>query len=183
MNLWLNPTHFFSQDKEVITNRSIILKNIIILIVGMFFVTCILYQMIPDVQNSNLFLTFAFITALSVPFYLIFNFFLSLVYLLVLIFFHPSLKISKFYTLILTYNTLNFLFSSIGVNLLFYYENNLTRIFIIGISLFINIWSLRILFAGLINFIGFSKKVSIVFCSTLFLLNLLLLIGGNFVNV
>ena len=89
MNLWLNPSHYFSYNKETISNRSIIFRNLGLVLISMFFVTCILFQLLPDMMEGSLFVTFAFITAISVPFYFIFNFFISLLYLMVLIFFLP----------------------------------------------------------------------------------------------
>lgn len=183
MQLFFYPKKYFSLKGENIKSNAILMRNLLMTLIGMFFITTIAAQLVPGDEDYHIFSLYAFISIILVPFYFIFNFIISLLYLLVLKYFHPAIKIGKFYVMILTYNTFIFLFNSISVNVIFLYEEFFVYVLIFVLSIVTNAWAGHILYWGLSGFAGFSKKVSLNFCITLFCLNIVLLAGGLFVNV
>ncbi len=183
MQLFFYPKRYFSLNGENITSNAILIRNLLIILIGMFFVTRIVAQLLPSDESYNIFSLYAFISIILLPFYFIFNLIISLIYLLVLKYFHPTIKISKFYVMILTYNTFIFLINSISVNLIFLYEQFFVYLLIFMLSIVTNVWAGHILYWGLSSFTGFSRKVSLNFCIVLFCLNIILLVGGFLTNV
>ncbi|GLF89203.1 hypothetical protein Saga11_04620 [Bacillus safensis] len=183
MQLVFKPQKYLTLNLKRVTSRSILLQNFIIILLNMFFVTCIIVQILPSSESYNFFALYAFIAFIFTPFYLIINFIISLLYLLVMIFFHPTLKISRFFVVILTYNTLIFFSNSVGINLIFMFENSIVMVIVFLITFITVVWASRIMFLGLVNFVGYSKKASLNFCIVLFLFNLISFGGGFLVNV
>lgn len=183
MQLVFKPQNYLTLNIEKVTSRSILFQNLIIILLNMFFVTCIIVQILPSSENYNFFALYVFIAFVFTPFYLIINFIISLVYLIVMIFFHPTLKISHFFVVILTYNSLIFFGNSVGINLIFMFENSFVMFMVVLLTFITVVWASRVLFLGLLNFVGYSKKASLNFCIVLFLFNLVSFGGGFLINV
>ncbi len=84
--------------------------------------------------------------------------------------------------MVLTYNTFMFFTNAVNVNTILLYDSTFVLILVIMLSILMNIWAGYILFWGLTSFTGYSKKVSLNFCISLFFLNIILLGVGFLIN-
>lgn len=174
---------YLINDKKKRSSTVLFFYNIIGLSIGLIFITILIIDILDLSFGFGFFTSYLFFLILTTPFIIILNFCLAMLYLIFLIIFMPNLKISEFYIVILTFNTILFVNNTICSTLYLMNENNSSFILIVLLTLISSILSFLFLKSGLIHYVGFTKKVSLIFSIILLVLNLFLFLWGALIDV
>lgn len=174
---------YLLNDKKKRSPANIFFYNIIGLSIGLIFITILILDILDLSFGFGFFSSYLFFFILTTPFIVIMNFCLAMLYLIFLIMFMPNLKISEFFVVIFTFNTILFINNTFCSAFYLKNESNSAFILMMLLTLISSTVSFLFLKSGLNQYVGFTKKVSLTFSVILLALNLFLFFGGVLINV
>lgn len=178
-NVFLNV--YLSNNNEKRKPAQLFILNIVGTSIALVFIT-ILSSVVLDLDFGFL-STYLFFLIITTPIIVILNFCLAMFYLIFLIMFLPTVKISEFFVTIYIFNTIIFINNSICLTLYLMNENRLSYILVLILTLLSSFIGFLFLKSALNGYVGFTKKVSLIFSLILLILNITLFLGGTMIDV
>lgn len=161
MTIWLNPSLFFI--KKNVTPNKLLFFNLFVLLFAMMFLELWVANVLDIHQPKKIIGFFLVATFITIPFYYIINFIFSVLLGIILVILKKDFSVLRLYTVVLSANSFIFLFNAATLYII--WINNAPQLFYtltITLLLIVNILYIRILYFGLVNYVGVTKKISFI---------------------